>query len=230
MTGTAAVDARRLLRRAESGTLATASQRYGGHPFGSLVRFALDGGARPLILVSRLAEHTRNVEADPRVSLLALERGADAQADARVTVVGTAAAVPADEPATARYRRRFPDAADLLALGDFAFYRIEPLAVRYIAGFGRIHWLPAQALTQPDPGIAAAETALLAELARADLAALWTRYAGPPAETVAPCGIDADGVELRAAARLLRIDFAQPAADLAGTRAAVARLVRESVS
>ena len=225
MTESAAHDARRLLRRADAGMLATASHRFDGHPFGSVVRYALDGGGRPLILISRLAEHTRNIEGDPRVSLVAVEQGDDARADARVTVVGRCTALRPDDPAPARYLRRFPDAESLLALGDFAFFRIEPLSVRFIAGFGRIHWLPPEAILTGDGAIAAAEPHLLAELAAVDLASLWARHATPPADPVAACAVDADGIELRAGNRLLRLDFSEPARDAAAARAALQQLL-----
>lgn len=225
MTDTAAFEARRLLRRTDAGMLATASQRFDGHPFGSVVRYAQDGSGRPLILISRLAEHTRNIEADPRVSLLAVERGRDPQADARVAVVGRCRALGANDAAAARYLRRFPDAEALLALGDFAFYAIDPLSVRFIAGFGRIHWLPPGAVLAGDSALAAAEPQLLAELAGADLAALWARHGEAPAGQVVACAVDPDGLELRAGNRLLRIEFNAPARDLASARAALEQLL-----
>ena len=72
--------ARRYLRRHHHGVLSTLSKKLGGHPFGSLVPFVLDHVARPAILVSRLAEHTANIDAEPRVSLLVHADAADAQA------------------------------------------------------------------------------------------------------------------------------------------------------
>ena len=89
-----------------------------------------------MILVSRLAEHTRNMEADPRVSLLAHDAASDPQAGARVTLLGNAVPLDASNPAAARYRRLFPDSERVLALGDFSFFVLEPLAVRFIEGFG----------------------------------------------------------------------------------------------
>ena len=132
--------ARALLRHHHAGMLATLSHRLGGYPFGSTVPFVLDHAARPVILVSRLAEHTRNIEADRRASLLVSEPAADVQAGARLTLVGDVVPATGDLTALqARYLRYFPDAERLLELDDFAFYHLEPLQIRYIAGFARIH-------------------------------------------------------------------------------------------
>jgi putative heme iron utilization protein len=229
VTAAAETQARRLLRRGEAGMLATASLRFGGHPYASVVRYALDGSVRPVLLVSRLAEHTRNLESDPRASLLVTQFGTDAQADARVTMVGRCVAVPQDDPGARRYLRRFPDAAGLLALGDFAFLRIEPLATRFIAGFGSIHWLPARAAPDSGEDLAEVELDLLARADPAGVAALWRRLGGDPAQDVTACGIDADGIELRGGSRLLRADFPEPARGVDALRAALAELLDERV-
>jgi putative heme iron utilization protein len=136
-------DARRQLAACRAGLLSTLSRRHGGHPFGSLVPYALDHRGRPVILVSRLAEHTRNMEAAPRASLLAHDAASDPQAGARVTLLGNAVPLDASNPAAERYRRLFPDSERLLALGDFSFFVLEPLGVRFIEGFGSIHWISA---------------------------------------------------------------------------------------
>jgi len=113
--------ARALLRRHHAGTLATLSHRLGGYPFGSVVPFVLDHAARPVMLVSRLAEHTRNIEADRRASLLVSEPTVDVQAGARLTLVGDVARVTGNLGALrARYLRYFPDAGRLL-VGRFRF-------------------------------------------------------------------------------------------------------------
>src|SRR5262249_42709145 len=117
-------EARRYLASRRSGVLSTASARYHGHPFGSLVPYALDHAGRPVILVSRLAEHTKNIAADPRASLLARDETEDPQAGARATLLGNAVSLEASDPTAGRYRRFFPDADRLLALGDFSFFAI----------------------------------------------------------------------------------------------------------
>ena len=102
------IDARRLLRRQQHGVLSTLSKKLDGYPFGSVTPFVLDHQARPVILISTLAEHTKNIAADPRVSLLAHDSSADIQANARVTVVGHCARMEDQTALRARYLRYFP--------------------------------------------------------------------------------------------------------------------------
>ena len=105
----AAFDARRLLRARRFGALSTISKRFGGHPFGSIVPFMLDHQGRPLILISRLAEHTKNIDADTRVSLMVFEPGAQVQAEARVSLLGEAARLVDPDSIHERYLRFFPE-------------------------------------------------------------------------------------------------------------------------
>ena len=133
---------RELLEHERNGVLATLSARFGGWPFASATAFALDAQGRPLLLLSELAEHTRNLRADPRASLLvqASEAHEDPLAGARVTVLGTMAPT-ADESATGLYLAGHPQAKDYLALGDFKLWVLEPAQARFVNGFGDMGWL-----------------------------------------------------------------------------------------
>src|SRR5262249_19787160 len=135
-----------------------------GYPFGSLVPFVLDHAAQPVLLISRLAEHTRNIGADARVSLMVFEPGADVQAEARVTLVGDAEHVDADANLRARYLNYLPDADRLLGLGDFSFHCIRARMLRFIAGFSRIEWIDAAGYMAPEIGLAAQEAGILAHM------------------------------------------------------------------
>jgi hypothetical protein len=222
--------ARRHLASLRAGVLSSASARYGGHPFGSLARYVLDHAGRPVILVSRLAEHTRNLEADPRVSLIAHHPGEDVQAGARVTLLGNAARVEGG-PIAARYCRTFPDAEGLLALGDFFFVAIAPVAVRFIAGFGAIHWIARDEYAPPANSLADAEDEILAHM-NADHAHNLTGYCrhvfGKSPAKAEMVGIDADGFDLRADGELLRFSFATPVTDAQEARAALVALAKAS--
>jgi len=223
--------ARRYLRARHSGVLSTLSARLGGHPFGSVLPFMLDHAARPVVLVSSLAEHTRNMAADPRVSLIAHDRADDVQAGARVTLVGEAMAVDTpDLPAIrARYLAYFPDAARLLSLGDFSFFSIHARTLRYIEGFGDIRWIAAEDYSPPPSEMALAETSIVAHM-NADHAENLKGYCRhffhqSPAEA-SMVGIDCDGFDLRVDGSLARIDFPAPVVDAGEAREALVAMAR----
>lgn len=148
-----AAAARALLRAESQGALATISLHKAGWPFGSVAPYALSARGEPLLLLSSLAQHTRNALADPRASLLVQESaglapGADAQACARVTVLGRISPVPAEgeEDARRRYLDRHPQAARTAAGHDFRLYLLSIEEARFIGGFGKICWVPGEAL------------------------------------------------------------------------------------
>jgi putative heme iron utilization protein len=138
---------RHLLEKERHGVLATLSTRHAGWPFASVTPYALDARGQPLLLLSELAEHTRNARADARASLLVQDSHAleDPQAGARVTLLGLLARTD-DERLRARYAERHPNAADYLQLGDFHLWTLEVTEARFINGFGDMGWLRADQL------------------------------------------------------------------------------------
>ena len=147
--------ARELLEKQPVGVLATLSQRHAGAPFTSLVPFALSAEGEPLLLLSALAQHTRNLEADPRASLLVHDAAAAAQdprTAARLSLVGRVRRVaPADEPdARARYLARHRGARGLLEL-DFALFRFSVVEGQLVGGFAAAGWLSAEELRRAEP-------------------------------------------------------------------------------
>ena len=146
---------RTLLAAARTGALATVALDPAGFPFGSLVAYAVDDLGRPLLCLSDLAEHSRNLAADPRASLMAAATGAgDPLALARVTVVGPVVELHDDarEAALRTYLDRHPDAF-YATFADFRLYRLDVASVRYVGGFGRMSWVSAgdHAAAEPDP-------------------------------------------------------------------------------
>lgn len=132
-----------LLHEAAYSTLATQSLQFPGYPYATLVPNVVDQCHRPLLLISALAEHTKNLLADSRVSLSLLEPGATkVQTAARVTLLGDAELFEPDDLLKARYLRYLPDAGQYLEL-DFMFFRIIPKRIRFIAGLGQMGWLEA---------------------------------------------------------------------------------------
>jgi hypothetical protein len=150
--------ARTLVAAQTRGTLSTIAVRPAGTPFGSVVTYGLDDLGRPIFFVSTMAEHTHNLEADPRASLLVGEdtpAGADPLAAGRVTLLGTAVGVSdPDERAAARagYLAANP-AAFYVDYGDFRCMRLTVTDVRYVGGFGRMSWVDAAdyAAARSDP-------------------------------------------------------------------------------
>ncbi|SDB87163.1 HugZ family pyridoxamine 5'-phosphate oxidase [Paraburkholderia lycopersici] len=153
-----------LLHQTSAGTLATHSREPRGFPYPTLLPFAPDDLHRPVILVSRLAEHTRNLLDDPRAGfLVAHAPDADVLNAPRATLLGRFEAVPAASQAAVarRYLRYHPDAERYLALGDFTFWAMRIERLRYIGGFGAMGWMDAADLDVLEPLAAADETTLI---------------------------------------------------------------------
>lgn len=224
--------ARAYLRRHHSGVLSTISKKLAGYPFGSVVPFILDHAARPVILISRLAEHTRNIESDARVSLLVNDAVRDIQAGARLTLAGDAARAGGNLHALrARYLNYFPDAARLIELGDFTFYVIEPQALRFIGGFGDIRWVSPADYAPPDNSLLEQEDSIIASMNLEP--SHWLRdycryFHGRNPGVAIMAGIDCDGFDVRADGALLRFDFEQPVTGAATAREALAAMARKA--
>lgn len=145
---TPAQEASTFLRSTQNGVLSTHSQRFEGYPFGSIAPFVLDDDGNPLILISTIAEHTKNITANPRVSLIVFDPASvDMQASARLTLLGEAKiADKQDGILRERYLARFPQAEQYFDMHDFLFYCIAIQQARFIGGFGKIHWISGEAL------------------------------------------------------------------------------------
>src|SRR5487761_1894852 len=121
--------ARQLLRAHRYGALCTLSKKFDGFPFGSITPYLVDHDGSLIILISTLAEHTKNILHDPRVSLITHDqRDSHIQTQGRVTVLGNAQIINNHDAIGARYLRYFPEAQGYFQMHDFAFYRIRPIA------------------------------------------------------------------------------------------------------
>ena len=148
---------RTLAARSRAATLSTIARDPEGFPYGSLVTVAVDAGGRPLLLLSQLAEHTQNLAHRADASILLsdpLEPERSPLALGRVTLLGPCARVPAEDRDEARrvFLAAQPDASYYVDFKDFAFYRLEPLALRYVGGFGRMSWVTAADYRAAEPG------------------------------------------------------------------------------
>ena len=149
--------ARTLLHQGRTGTMATLSRRHPGHPFASIMPYALDDSGRPLFLISSMAMHTQNLGGDARASLLVTQPGAagDPLASGRVTLMGQAKRLTGDDVTAARsaYLAAHANAAYWVDFEDFSFWRLDVDDVYFVGGFAAMGWVEAgeYAAAHPDP-------------------------------------------------------------------------------
>lgn len=220
--------ARELLRRARCGALATALAADAGRPYASLVTVAADWAGAPILLFSELSDHTRNLAADPRASLLIDEaqRRANPQTGARVALVGRIVRRDDDRAAERRFLARHPGARIYAGFADFHVHRFEVERAHFVGGFGRAGWLTAEETLSPAPdadAAAAAEDEALAALADDDGAIVGglARSLGLKGVGWRAIAVDPDGVDLRRRSSFARAPFAAPARTAGDVRAAV---------
>jgi hypothetical protein len=136
-------------------TLSTMSRKHAGFPFGSLMPFTLDSFGRPILLISNMAMHTQNLKADSRCSLFVGQAGADGDAlgTARATLIGNAEPVPKNDVAGARerYLARHENSRYWVDFPDFSFFRLQPIDLYYVGGFGVMGWVEAGDYERADP-------------------------------------------------------------------------------
>jgi hypothetical protein len=227
--------ARALLRRSDAGVLSTHSAEMQGYPFGSLAPFATTIEGRPLLYVSRLAEHTRNLAKDPRCCLTVVESapGGDKQALGRASLLGEAHEIADAEraAAAARYFALYPESRAYEELGDFSFWRVEPVRVRWIGGFGEIRWIERDEWLVATPEWAAGEARIVDHMnddhGDAMEAMVRALCAEEPRDVAMLC-CDVEGFHLRSGGRARWIPFARPCNTTNEVRMEMVRLTRES--
>ncbi len=225
--------ARHLVRAAAVGGLATVMREAEGAPFASMVATATDHDGSPILLLSDLAEHSKNLVLDDRVSLLltAASSHEDPLAGERLTLQGRLAR--SDTPALRRrYLARHPAAALYADFADFGFYRLTIDRAHLVAGFGRIHWIEPDALmTKPSDALVAAEDDIVSHMNEdhADALQLYaTRLLGQEDGDWRMIGVDREGVDLRADNRTARLPFARLMENSTDVRKELIRLVNKA--
>jgi len=149
--------ARTLMYLGRMGSLSTLSRKQPGFPFGSVMPYGLDDHGRPVLLISTMAMHTQNLQADPRASLLITQPDTEGEplGASRVTLLGNVLPVPKPELAEARklYLQRHANSKYWVDFEDFSFYRMDVVDVYYVGGFGVMGWVSASDYyrSQPDP-------------------------------------------------------------------------------
>jgi len=225
-----ALTARRLLNHQSMGVLSTHSVDVEGYPFGSIAPFVLNYDSEPTMLISDIAQHTRNIKQNHRVSLTVFDQGADdPQAGSRLTWIGDAELIdPSDTEIRRRYLRYFPSAESYFETHDFSFYRIRLRRARFIGGFGQIYWIAPDAMLVSNP-FREAERRIVEHMNQDHQQALFHYCEGlknVKANTVAMTGIDREGFDMLADGRKLRVDFDAPIDTVEEARAVLVRLAR----
>ncbi|MCF8483353.1 MAG: DUF2470 domain-containing protein [Rhodospirillum sp.] len=230
---------RLIWRGASKASLATV-MNGSGHPYASLVTVATDHAGCPLLLLSTLSDHTRNLLADARVSLLFddTEGQSNPQEGARVTVMGRVDRTedPLDRD---RFLGRHPGATLYAGFGDFTFYRVTPERVHYVGGFAKAVWIDDGALASAaaTEALRAAEGGILAHMNadHADSLTLMARVSlgeGSPAGDRVECwrmtACDPDGFDLALGDRVRRLAFPRPVTTAREARDALVALARSA--
>jgi len=227
-----------LASRARTATLCTIAREPEGYPYGSFVTFAIQDGS-PVFLISALAEHTRNLAADPRSSLLVTEAvQADPLANGRVTLLGRCAIV-ASESERESARRAFlavhPNAAYYVDYGDFSWWKLAVESVRYIGGYGRMSWVSREEWSAAEPDPLAEHAAGIIDHMNADHAATMVHYCraltrATDAQSASMTGVDRYGFEMSVVTgegpRPVRLAFSRPVATPQEAREELVALAR----
>ncbi|MDE2577254.1 MAG: HugZ family protein [Hyphomicrobiales bacterium] len=228
----AAGEAKRLLRAIRAGTLGTLDPK--GRPFVTLVNVATAPDGAPVLLLSRLAHHTRFLEERPACSLLLAETGkGDPLAHPRLTVVGAAARDP-DPTLRARFLARHPKSALYADFADFSFWRLSPVGFHLNGGFARAADFPAETIMTDltgAQGLLSAEQGAIDHLNsdHAEALALYAaHFDGQREGNWKATGIDPEGLDLAAGDRTARLRFPQPVTDAGGLRRMLADLAAQA--
>lgn len=230
-----AVTARQLLRSVPLGTLATVMRDDDGAPYASLVSVATDHDAAPILLISDLADHTKNIKQDDRASLMlnGSEGHDDPLAGARLTLQGHL--TRCDEPeCRRRYLARHPEASRYANFGDFAFYRLKILKAHLVAGFGRIHWIKGVRLNvAPPAALTASDAEVIAHMNDDHKDAIQlcaTKLLGHDGDDWVMTGVDVDGADLKRKGKTARLTFGHVVENSTDVRKELVSLVNRARS
>jgi heme iron utilization protein len=231
---------RTLMYSSRIASLSTHSRKQPGFPFGSLMPYALDGDGQPLFLISTMAMHTHNLQADPRASLFVAEpeAGGDPLGASRVTLVGNTVQVRGPEVPAARavYLARHPESRYWVDFDDFFFYRMDVVDVYYVGGFGVMGWVAASEYAQAQPDPLVEHKSKITQHMNTDhqdaLILLARRFAGIEAQQAEMTSVDRLGFHLRlkteSGMRGTRIPFLREVTDPARIREVVVEMVRQA--
>ena len=232
--------ARTLVYMGRIGNLSTLSRKQPGFPFGSLMPYGLDDHGRPIFLISSMAMHTQNLQADPRASLLVTQEGTDSEplGASRVTLVGNVLPAPNAEVAEARrlYLARHANSKYWVDFEDFSFYRMNVVDVYYVGGFGVMGWVSASDYGHSRPDPLADSMAEIIQHMNTDhkdaLVLLAQKFAGIEPQETTMTAVDRLGFHLRMTTgdgiRGARIAFVREVSNPAETRGVLVEMVQQA--
>jgi putative heme iron utilization protein len=222
--------ARMLLKRQSVGVLSTHSVDVEGYPFGSIAPYVLNYDGEPIMLISDIAQHTRNIKRNNKVSLTIFDQCVDdPQASSRLTWIGNAEPVDlSDTKIRHRYLRYFPSAESYFETHDFSLYCIRLHRARFIGGFGEIYWIEPDAMLLKNP-FRETERSIVEHMNQDHKEALF-HYCNvlkvTAVDAVTMTGVDSEGFDMLADNRKLRIDFDTPISTVEAARATLVKLAR----
>jgi putative heme iron utilization protein len=233
--------ARTLVYLGRIGSLSTLSRKQPGFPFGSVMPYGLDDHARPIFLISTMAMHTQNLQADSRASLLVTQEDAgDPLGASRVTLVGNVLPVPNAEVAEARklYLARYANSKYWVDFEDFCFYRMNVVDVYYVGGFGVMGWVSASEYDRSQPDPLADSMAEIIQHMNTDhkeaLVLLAQKFARIEAQEATMTAVDRLGFQVRMKTgdgiRGARIAFVREVSNPAETRGVLVEMVQQARS
>jgi len=233
-TEQASLKARTLFNTRCDGVLSTHSIDLPGYPFGSITPYCINRDGQPVILISTIAQHTRNILADNKVSLIAYDpQTDDTQAAGRITYIANAVKID-DEEMAERYYRFYPNSRNFHKTHDFNFYTLDFVRVRYIGGFGEIYWIEKEDFLKANPFGFEEETGIVEHM-NADHQEAMNHYCdlfdlAYDAEHLPKLvGIDSEGFELRIGGRLERLQFDASIGTTLEARQALVELARRPI-
>jgi heme iron utilization protein len=234
--------ARTLMYLGRIGSLSTLSRKQPGFPFGSVMPYGLDSHGRPIFLISTMAMHTQNLQADSRASLLVTQEdaGGDPLGASRVTLVGNGLPLPAPELGEARslYLARHANSKYWVDFEDFSFYRMDVVDIYYVGGFGVMGWITAPEYARSPPDPLADDTGEIIRHMNTDhqdaLVLLAREFGGMESEEATMTSVDRLGFHVRLktrdGVRGLRVGFLQEAATPTEVRKVLVEMVKRARS
>ncbi|PCI60445.1 MAG: pyridoxamine 5'-phosphate oxidase [Methylophilaceae bacterium] len=225
------LEAQQFLFGAQKGVLSTHSIKFEGYPFGSVTPYVLNHQGMPVILISSIAEHTKNIIQNANVSLMVFNNEDDLQANARLTLLAKAEQTDKDNALMrARYLRYMPQAESYFSAHDFSFYTLHITHGRYIAGFGKMGWIEGDDFQIPTNPLFTEESAILDHMNQdhgENLIAYCQHYHQVDAQQVEMVGIDSLGFDVRTdPAQILRFNFEQTITNAQEARAALVAMAK----